>query len=508
MIGNTSNLKGIVVVKIARMQQIYGRACTIFARPKSLLAFAMPLLFAAGCVERPTTIDPVPALPHAGVVLKVAVSDPVDRELVRQLGRSWATRSGGRIEVLETPWDGTADVGLVAPSEMPRWAATGKLAEVPTRITRVVNHPYRWDDVLRDYKDRLIDWGGTTCALPVTGEGMVLAYRKEAFDGKDGRPNAPPATWDGLLDAARTLGQQFGKCLPPVPAGRGRLAAEFFAAAACYDRPAVGRLTGEVPREDFFAFQFDPARGAKGEPRLTAPAFIHVATLFHDMAPLRVDDASPADALRSGRAKLGVISLAELGQVGPEAAAALGVAPLPGATFTFGPKGERKETGQGAINRVPYLGWGGRVGVVAATSANQAAAWDFLADAGMPEGTALDLLAAPRWGAGPYRTSQLETGAQPRWYAYGLSEAESERLVSALRDNLGQGVQNYRLHLRTPNQHEIAPALDAELRAVATGTRKPDEAMRAANDRWRKVIENLPGDQWEEAARKSLGLRP
>jgi hypothetical protein len=88
-----------------------------------------------------------------------------------------------------------------------------------------------------------------------------------------------------------------------------------------------------------------------------------------------------------------------------------------------------------------------------------------------------------------------------------LSEAESERLVSALRDNLGQGVQNYRLHLRTPNQHEIAPEIDAELRAVATGSRKPDEAMRNANDRWRKVIEKLPADQWEEVARKSLGLR-
>jgi len=489
------------------MQHIYGRRCMIFARPQLLLAFAVPLLLAAGCIERPTTIDPVPTFPHAGVVLKVAVSDPSDRELVRQLGRSWTIRSGGRVEVLDTPWDGSADVGLVVPAEMPRWAAARKLAEVPTRITRPVDHPYRWDDVLRDYRERLLDWGGTTYALPVTGEGMVLAYRKDAFDGKDGRPSTLPVTWDGLLETARTLNRQFGKCLPPVPAGRDRLAAEIFAAAACYDRPAVGRLTGEVPREDFFAFQFDPTKGAKGQPRLTAPAFIHVANLFHEMASLRIDDASTAEAFRSGRAKVGVISLTELGAIGPDAAAALGVAPLPGATFTFDAKGERKDTGQGALNRVPYLGWGGRVGVVSATSANQAAAWDFLADAGMPEGTALDLLAAPRWGAGPYRTSQLETGAQPRWYAYGLSEAESERLVSALRDNLGQGIQNYRLHLRTPNQHEIAPELDAELRAVAAGSRKPDEAMRAANDRWRKVIEKLPADQWEEAARKSLGLR-
>src|SRR5262249_37401149 len=239
--------EGIVVVKIARMQHIYGRRCMIFARPQLLLAFAVPLLLAAGCIERPTTIDPVPTFPHAGVVLKVAVSDPSDRELVRQLGRSWTIRSGGRVEVLDTPWDGSADVGLVVPAEMPRWAAARKLAEVPTRITRPVNHPYRWDDVLRDYRERLLDWGGTTYALPVTGEGMVLAYRKDAFDGKDGRPSTLPVTWDGLLETGRTAHRQFGKCLPPVPAGRDRLAAEIFAAAACYDPPAVGRLTRGEP---------------------------------------------------------------------------------------------------------------------------------------------------------------------------------------------------------------------------------------------------------------------
>ena len=85
-----------------RLQQIYRTAL-----PNSARAFRPALILAAaltaGCTERPTTIDPPPPRPHAGVTLTVAVADPADRDLARQLARSWAAHSGASVRVLDEP---------------------------------------------------------------------------------------------------------------------------------------------------------------------------------------------------------------------------------------------------------------------------------------------------------------------------------------------------------------------------------------------------------------------
>ncbi len=155
---------------------------------------------------------------------------------------------------------------------------------------------------------------------------------------------------------------------------------------------------------------------------------------------------------------------------------------------------------------MPYLGWGGRVGVVSAGCTNPAA-WDFLADAGMPDRGALELLADPRWGAGPYRTSQMEARSRARWYGYGLTAAETERLTTALGDNVGLGVENYRIRLRTPNHADLDAALDADLRALlADKQMKPADAMAKANADWKAIIDRQPRDSWRTVARKSLGF--
>lgn len=500
MIGNVLELSRIVATATARMQHIYRPRLPNSVRAGLPALAVAAALAAAGCLERPTTIDTPPPRPFAGTVLTVAVADPADAELARLIGRSWAARNGADVRILEAPFDGTADVGLVPPADLPKWAEAGKLAEVPAERKNPAD-AFRWDDVLRPYVVRLTAWADRTYALPVLGEGMALVYRKDAFDGKDGRPAAPPATWDELAAVAPKTG------LPPLPATADRLQAEFFTAAAAYDHPAVGRLGAADmlrEREAFFAFQFDPKTG---DPRLGTPAFAHVADLFRQMQPHRSRQPDAAAAFRSGEAKVGVLTLAELGQIGPDAAAGLGVAPLPGARFTFDATGARRPTERGLVNRVPYLGWGGRLGVVSASCANAAAAWDLLADAGMPDRGALELLANPRWGAGPYRTSQLEARARARWYGYGLSAAETERLIAALGENLGLGVENSRVRLRTPNHADLDAALDADLRASLSGKGPSGaDAMAKANADWKAIIDRQPRDAWLKVARKSLGF--
>jgi hypothetical protein len=295
--------------------------------------------------------------------------------------------------------------------------------------------------------------------------------------------------------------------LPPLPAASDRLLAEFFIAAASYDRPAVGRLGATDllrEREAFFAFQFDPKTG---DPLLTARAFVHVADLFQQMQPYRSRQPDAAAAFRTGEAKVGVLTLAELGRVGPDGAEGLGVAPLPGARVTFDGAGQDRPTERGLVNRVPYLGWGSRLGVVSATCANPAAAWDFVADAGLPDRAALELLADPRWGAGPYRASQLEARSRSRWYGYGLTTTETERLTTALGDNLGLGVENYRIRVRTPDHADLDAALDAGLRALLTGKeKKPAEVMAKINADWKAIIDRQPREVWRALATKSLGF--
>jgi ABC-type glycerol-3-phosphate transport system substrate-binding protein len=489
-------------MKFARMQHLYQCRRAIFPGPKLLLfAACFSVFVGAGCGERPTTIDPPPIRPHAGATLTVAASDAADGELLRRLARSWSIRSGAKVQVSDDPWDGKADVGLIRPAELARWAEPGQLLDVPAAL-KDPTHPYMWDDLLPVYSTRLLTWGERTVALPVIGEGIVLAYRRDAFDGKDGRPLDPPGTWEELLEAARALGP---RSLPPVPADLERLGVEFLAAAASYDRQAVGRLTSvDVVREEFFAFQFDPKTGA---PRLEAPAFRHVAGLFHQLNAFRASAPDAAAAFQSGQAKVGLLSLAELGRVGLEVAQQLGVAPIPGARVIFDADGTPRPTGQGAVNRVPYLGWGGRVGVVSAKCSAPEAAWDFLADVGLPDRTALELLADPRIGAGPYRTSQLDTRARPRWFGYGLPAGQVDRLTNALRDNLGPGVQNYRLRLRTPNQHVLIAAFDEDLRSFLKAPKAdPAAALARANRRWAEIIAKEPPAQWRTQARRSLGF--
>ena len=80
---------------VQKMQLYCGRDKPIFPwrdfrRGGMVLSF---LVVTCGCTERPSTIDPPPNRPFAGVNLTVAVAEPGDRALLQRLTRSWVTRS-------------------------------------------------------------------------------------------------------------------------------------------------------------------------------------------------------------------------------------------------------------------------------------------------------------------------------------------------------------------------------------------------------------------------------
>ena len=103
------------------------------------------------------------------------------------------------------------------------------------------------------------------------------------------------------------------------------------------------------------------------------------------MQPYRSHQPDAATAFRTGDAKVGLLTLSELGHIGADVVEALGVAQIPGSRKTFDLDGKERLTDRELVNRVPYLGWGGRLGVVSASCAAPDAAWAFLVDAGLPE---------------------------------------------------------------------------------------------------------------------------
>jgi hypothetical protein len=485
------------------MQQFYGAKLLVSLNKSGLFrsclnfAFLIGIVFLTGCVDRPSTIDPVPTRPFAGTRLKIGISDPSDRPLIEGLIHSWALRHGAQFEIVEGDWGDQVDIGILRPAELVPRAETLQLAELPKDIRSSTN-AYHWDDLVT-HTPKLLSWKDKYLALPIVGEGMVLAYRHDAFDGNNGHPAAPPRTWEEMADFGKGAGEG---SLPPLPTDPDQNVAEFSLAAASYDSLATYRIiSGTTIKDEFFSFLFDMKTG---EPRLNSPAFRQAANLFTQMKKYRSIEGNRVEAFTKGKAKLGLVSLAELGQITTQMEGKIGVAAVPGAPFTFDAKGNRVPLPGGNVNRIPYIGWGGRIGVVSAKSAHSEAAWNFLIECGNPDQTALDLISNPRWGAGPYRMTQIDVRQRSRWLGYHLNSAETDRLISVLRDNLGISTQNTRFALRTPNQAPLVRSLDQELRKL--GGVSGDQAMETANSQWKAAISTMKPEEWKLLLRRSLGL--
>ncbi len=452
---------------------------------------------AVGCADRPSVIDVNPSLPHDNVALRISATNPADLTLLRDLAATWASRNHATVVVSETVGDETADLWVVAPAELPAFAETGRLTEAPPDVMKAAQ-AYRWDDIFPVISSSLCGWRDKTWAVPVVGEGLVFVYRTDAFPGKAG---PVPRHWDDVVQQATEAPRT---CLAAWPAAPEAREAVFFSLAASLDRAVITRLPGgTLVRDDFFSFQFDPTTGAS---RLMSPAFLEAGEILAKLTPMTTPGADPAESFNRHGAKCGFMTLSELARLDPGVAAKVGILPTLGVTHTYDADGERVAVTGGNVNRVPYLGWGARVGVVSAKSGNPEAAWDFLTDAGMPDRQALDLIAAAKWGAGPFRASQLDARNRARWLGYQLTPAETDRLTSALRDNLGIGTLNSRTRLRTPNERELREAFRRHWEGVLAGREQPEQALRATDEEWTAAIQRIPPDQWRMWVRKALGL--
>ncbi len=504
------------------MQRKINPACPIF------FAAAGLALLPAGCPRTPPTTAVTPGPTFAGVVVRVACPDERSAKVVKNYAAGWSGRSGATVEVVPfdpgkvSPDGPDADVWLLAPEELPRWAAAGKLRPVPEDLTAARESS---EALLPLYRNKLLVWDHVPYALPLLGESPLCFYRADLIDGVKyqadfetafGRKPAAPRTWEEFEEVARFFKGRSeagfdGPSLPPLPADDDGLDREFFAVAAPFARRAVALDEPKQPSAvEAFSFHYDLQTL---RPRLASAGFVHALQLLQRLQQCRPAEAAaePAEAFAQGKA---VLCLADATWIQRFQKGAVrdnfAVCRMPGAGTVFG-YGDGKPQAVPGGNFVSYLGTGGRLAAVPQRSPQAEAAFALLADLTGPQ-TSRQIVIEPAWGGGPVRADHLNKNPAG-WFSFGLNQQRTAALREALRMTLDPpGVRNgVVLRLRVPDERAYQKELLEELRpalAAGAGPDKAHYALDAAARRWE--ARDRDKDEKERRAEYllSLSLQP
>ena len=342
-------------------------------------------------------LKPSPLAFEGQVVKVVSPGEPVTTLLQRYVP-GWERKLGARVEIVTAPGNEDltaiqdASAWVVRPAEMPRWAAAGHLAPVPSEY-RAAKDTYGWSGLLPLYREKLLRWATEAYALPLLGEAPACFYRadlfadgkhQQAFRAKYGRDLGPPQTWDDVVDIAdyfygnREPGKELPS-LPPLPESPEELDYLFYAVAAPHARGAIYQDQRNAVKDvEVFSFHYD---FETGEPRVAQPGFVRALQLLQKLQRFRppMSAAAPSQAFADGQA---VICLAEASALAPIrkklAPASIGVCEVPGTARWFGYR-DAKEMSASTVNRIPYQGARGWVAVVPRSAPHLQAAFALFA---------------------------------------------------------------------------------------------------------------------------------
>jgi multiple sugar transport system substrate-binding protein len=445
--------------------------------------------------------------------------------LVETYALAWANREGAKVEVL--PYEAAvgpspqADLWVIETAQLPHWAATGGLLPVPDSLTGR-DGSYEWANLLPIFRDKLLLWDGTAYALPLLGESPLCFYRADllgdaenqtAFQERFHRKLTAPETWDEFVDVAeffqgRPEAGIKGPSLPPLPQRDTDLERELYAIAA----PLARRGSHDddrqaVPPVEMFSFHFDLATG---EPRIDTAGFVQALKLLQALQKHRPAQsaAEPVKAFAQGQA---VLCLAEVGAIQHFQAKnslvreKFDVCAVPGSRVVYSyAQGERQELP--LVNRVPYLGAGGWLGVVPKTAAHPEAAFALLAELGGPQ-RSRQIVIEPKFGGGAFRNEHFSNAAG--WSGFGLNQARTLALVETVRQALVHpGLKNPVMRLRTPDEAAYQRVLVAELRKALAEGEDAQQALSAVARGWRDLIEKQGATSHRADYYRSLNLQP
>jgi ABC-type glycerol-3-phosphate transport system substrate-binding protein len=400
-----------------------------------------------------------------------------------------------------------ADAWIVAPWQMGRWAAATDLQPVPETYSQR-NSP-TWSRMLPLYRDQLLLWGQTVFALPLMGESPLCVFRSDLFK----EANLPtPTTWQEVEKAALYFHEHppagfQGGCLPPLPEDADALDREFFAVAA----PLARRAAREDDRQrtsdvEMFSFHYDLK---SGRPRIAEPGFVQALALLQRLQAYRKagTSATPQEAFRTGQAVFCFANASWVARFQDKDSPVrdkFGICQMPGSSVCYDfQSGQLQEMAK--INRVPYLGTSGWLGVVPKTAAHADAAFALLAQLSGVD-TSREIVSKPTWGGGPTRDEHLST--LEIWNSYGLNPEQRNRLVEELRQTVSlPGLKNPAFRLRTPDEREHQRILITAVRSALLDGKDAAKVLQEGARQWEELDQRVPLVERLAEYRRSLGLQ-
>jgi multiple sugar transport system substrate-binding protein len=156
------------------------------------------------------------------------------------------------------------------------------------------------------------------------------------------------------------------------------------------------------------------------------------------------------------------------------------------------------------VNHAPFAAFGGWSGAINAASDQRVkdAAYDFISYMSQPAQANVDVTIGIT-GFNPYRISQFES-LDP-WMKAGMSESAAKNYLGAIAASLNS--PNMILDLRIPqNQRYQQVILDTSIARLLAGEIDKKQAMKAIEDGWNEITDELGRDDQLKAYRASLGL--
>jgi multiple sugar transport system substrate-binding protein len=460
-----------------------------------------------GCKAKPVLSPKA----HEGTVVTVACPDEV-ATIIASYGKVWGPKNGARVELASAAARPdaaklpAADLCLLPPAELPRWAAAGQLLPVPPTYL-AGDTRYGWGEVLRVYRNKLLVWKGNAYALPFLGHALLCYYRSDwlrdaglraAFKQKYGKSLAPPGTWDEFVDLAEFFQKRPGPSLPPLPDTDAGLDELYYSIAAPLARRAVSEDSKHPPPDDeLLSFHYD---FKTGQARIDRPAFVEAFRLLQRLQAYRPATAilQPAEVFRDGSAALciaGTEWVARFQEENSPVRGRFGVCRVPGSRRVFAYQNGQAQPTE-VVNYIPYLGTGGWLGVVPRGAAHPEAAFALLAELSGPQASG-EIVLGTRHGCGAFRRDHLEFLKAGN--VFGLESRVTYALVESLRLTLDPPIKNPVLRLRTPDEHAYLRALVEEIRpALLRPDAVPEDVMNGVARRWRQL-----DDQQDQRQRKA-----
>lgn len=451
---------------------------------------------------------------YSGVTLTISTQNgPYVASALRTAADSWEAKTCGEVNLVEFPFGELYPKFLTAMSQqtgdfdvigfIPAWVPD--FAPYLSTMPAEMQQGDAWGDLHPVYRERLMSWGGEIKSATMDGDMHMLNYRADLFEDEAnkaafmeayGYELAAPVTWDQYYDIA-----EFFNASDAVEYGTAEAYARggqqfwyFFSHAASYTN------NPNNPGSMFF----DPE---------TMDAQINNAGWLRALEDYKRGlDFNPPGALNNGSGDVrplyagGTVAMnldwADSGILGATEGSIAGnvrTAMLPGSTQIWNHvTGEWDEFDAPVAS--PFLAFGGWQLAVPADSANQEAAWSYVAELTSPELSGEAIVTA-NTGVNPYRLSHYEN--IENWLSI-FTEDEARSYLAAQRASLD--APNVALDLRLPGFFSYTEILEIELSKALAGQVEPQEALDTIAAEWNKLTDEFGRDSQLAAYRASMGL--